>query len=309
MKTCRLSDLDHIPERDSSSSKASSIPAKKTLPICQVCIEARSRSQSPHKLTEQYNNLNTNNNNNNYNDLNSSRSSTFLSRTTSDPASLNTSDDYISFNRNRSNKQVPSSKNQRYKSEERRLNALNDPNSTYTLPYSRSRSHDSLMRSFREDCLPYRIDPISYSTPPPPPPPYFHDSLPASNVINNREFLVQKLIETESFANNIVHQLSLLKDFLIIETNNPHQVLHNAPIIIKRFEFDRDELLKQLEFFELANRDLKDTIYDFTSPANLNDLRQLQENSTLIKQIDALEIENNVSACVNKLVKRVQLYT
>ena len=131
--------------------------------------------------------------------------------------------------------------------------------------------------------------------PPPPPPACIFENMKISSAFEcDSELLVEKLTETESHANRIVHQLSLMKDFLLMETSHPHQAIINSSLIIKRFEADRNHLLRQLELYEFANRDLRDIVHSLKSHKSITDIRQLQENSSLIKQIDAVEQENNV---------------
>jgi len=65
-------------------------------------------------------------------------------------------------------------------------------------------------------------------------------------------------------------------------------------LIIGRFEVDRNKLIRQMELFEFANRDLRDIIHNLKSQKTINDVKQLQENTALVKQIDALQIENSV---------------
>lgn len=118
-----------------------------------------------------------------------------------------------------------------------------------------------------------------------------------SLLLSNKEKLIQKLIESESYANDIVRHLSLVKDFIRTEANiNPLQMNFN-PILAKRFENDRNILLKQLELFELSNRELKDIVYDLTCKNSNNDLRgqkRQKESTSFLKQIDSLENENMV---------------
>lgn len=268
----------------------------KPLAPCKVCIEARSRSHSPVK-------------NNNHQSTLPPKSSSFRSSTASSLLSSSSSSRENSPHHSYSRSVSPSSLNlrhTRFRSEE----SLLDPHldSTYTLPYSRSRSHDSQIRA-RCARLMSRIDPITHL----PMHPHFHSHLPPMSHMHpiscshdhlrtvssfecDSELLEEKLNETEAHIGTIAHQLSSLRDFLIVETTSipPQNVIHDSSLIIGRFEVDRNKLIRQMELFEFANRDLRDIIHSLKSHKSANDVRQLQENTALVKQIDALQIENNV---------------
>lgn len=61
----------------------------------------------------------------------------------------------------------------------------------------------------------------------------------------------------------------------------------------KKLENDRDELIKNLELYENNSQDLK-RIIGTLKTTEQNDLRRNQMKDTLLKQIDTLELENNV---------------
>ena len=189
----------------------------------------------------------------------------------------------------------------RFRSEESVLNSSLNPNSTYTLPFSRSRSHDSQIKA-RCARIMNRLDPATMYThlhphqiSPPSACIQDHMIRPMSSFECDSELLEEKLNETETHINRIVHQLTLMKDFLILETSVPPHVLPNVDLIISRYELDRNKLLGQLDLFEFANRDLRDIIHILKSHKSVNDIRHTQENSALLKQIEALEKENNVN--------------
>ena len=149
-----------------------------------------------------------------------------------------------------------------------------------------------------------RLDPIThlpmhphFNSMPPLPHMHSHDHLRTiSSFECDSELLEEKLNETEAHACTIAHQLLSLRDFLIVETTNlpPHNVIQDSGLIIGRFEVDRNKLVRQMELFEFANRDLRDIIHNLKSQKTINDVKQLQENTALVKQIDALQIENSV---------------
>ena len=142
-----------------------------------------------------------------------------------------------------------------------------DPNTTYT---KRTKSHDSSLR-----CSPAPQAPF--------------------NPLNGRDLLVEKLVETEAYANEIGKHLGLVKDFLACDLTNPCNFLQNAPCILQRFEFDCIELLKRLELFEMSNRELKAVIYDLVDAKVAMGLRVAENNAYLCRNIEALEHENSVS--------------
>jgi hypothetical protein len=265
----------------------------KHLAPCKVCVEARSRSHSPSIK--------------NYQPLPPEKSPSFRSSTASFFSSSRDNSPH-SYSRSYSpqHNHLPlDSKFLRYhKSEESLLEPNLDPNSTYTLPYSRSRSHDSQIRA-RCARIMSRLDPITHfpmhphfnSMPPLPHMHVAHDHLRTiSSFECDSELLEEKLNETEAHACTIAHQLLSLRDFLIVETSNlpPHNVIQDSSLIIGRFEVDRNKLIRQMELFEFANRDLRDIIHNLKSQKTINDVKQLQENTALVKQIDALQIENSV---------------
>lgn len=148
-----------------------------------------------------------------------------------------------------------------------------DQNATYTMT-PRSRSHESILKCPNDE------QPIKVVN--------------DSELEMKRDFLINKLLDSESFASEILAQLSELKDFLKYETLDPSNVLHNSIAILKRFDKDRNNLFQLIDLFHLTNNDLKSVIYELTSTKGLSYLRNLQENKFLVKQINHLETENNV---------------
>lgn len=71
-----------------------------------------------------------------------------------------------------------------------------------------------------------------------------------------------------------------------------------SSLTVKRLENDRDMLLKNLETYENINRELKNVLYDLKE-VEKSDYRRNLTNESLIKHIDGLEQENNVS-CFNE---------
>lgn len=49
-----------------------------------------------------------------------------------------------------------------------------------------------------------------------------------------------------------------------------------------------------VDLYAQASDDLKSAIYDWAQPKTMDFLRLQQENDFLVKQLDAVEIENNV---------------
>ena len=157
----------------------------------------------------------------------------------------------------------------------------NISNETYTLPYNRSRSCDSSIKESLQSRSPrYRSNSA-------------HLQSTSSVLTNNREKLVERLYETESYATDIAQHVSLLKDFIRREiVNRPIDSV--CPDVLCRLEKDSHFLIKKIEIYEQCNRELKDIIYDLTSPDSMDLYREHQTSSALAKQIDCLELENNV---------------
>lgn len=145
-----------------------------------------------------------------------------------------------------------------------------DQNGTYSIP-ARTKSHDSSLRS--KDLVPTcSIDPYQMT-----------------------DVLINRLVDTESCSNEIAKHLGGLREFLLCELNmGPCELVHHAPFIVKRLDYDRCELLKRLELFELVNHDLRAVIYDLIDYKSAGNQRSLEENGNLIRHIQALEAENNV---------------
>jgi hypothetical protein len=151
-----------------------------------------------------------------------------------------------------------------------------------------------------------------HSHPPPPPtllpPPHPFWAPPPILLEDNHQIflskihreLLNKLADTESNANDIIHKLSLLKEYLRQEANKENLKL------TKRVENDRNELIRKIELFEMNNRDLRDIIYDLTtveqisshrkreSSSSSNELKRDHDVNELLKQLEALEGEKNV---------------
>lgn len=110
-----------------------------------------------------------------------------------------------------------------------------------------------------------------------------------------REFLVEKLVETESYAGEIAKHLAYLRDHLNVQS---HDLIAHAPYVVDQLENDRNRLIDLIDLFNQAGDDLKSAVYDWAHPKTMDFLRQQQENDFLVKQLDTLEMENNV----NKLI-------
>jgi hypothetical protein len=279
-------DFERVPVRDLDSQKFDT-------PKCQVCIEVKARSKSPIK-------------DNTYN-LNSSYSSS-SAYSSSDFSLIN--EEATHEKRNRishanltKNKSLSprSPRNLRLKCNSQE--SFLDPNLTYSMPSPsiRSRSCDDFLETARRHMS-------SHLPPPPPPlpplplplhvpplgflPPYFYD-----NIITHHEMLFEKLVESEAQANRIAHHVSLFKEILKNELNLSKQNINSTTI--NNLENERQELIEQIELFEMKNRHLRDIVYDLTcSQPNLDSLekQQVKDNSShYLRQIDILENENDVS--------------
>jgi hypothetical protein len=139
-----------------------------------------------------------------------------------------------------------------------------NPDSTYTMINTRSRSCDSILK--QED----------------------HD-FPFINLNPQSDILIQKLFETESNANRIASQLSFLKDFI------KHEILSNDfdPMSFAHLEIERNRLLDQLDSFSMVFNELKAHLYEM----NLNQINGIncnEKNEMLLKQLESLEAENQV---------------
>lgn len=107
-----------------------------------------------------------------------------------------------------------------------------------------------------------------------------------------REYLVEKLVETESYAQEIAKHLGYVKEHLSLQTND---LIEHSPYVINQLEIDQNRLIEMIGMFSHASQDLKAAVYDWTRPKTMDFLRQQQENDFLVKQLDALEMENNVN--------------
>jgi hypothetical protein len=142
-----------------------------------------------------------------------------------------------------------------------------NPDSTYTMINSRSRSCDSILKQEDHDCR----------------------TFPFINLNPQSDILIQKLFETESNANRIASQLSFLKDFI------KHEILSNDfdPMSIAHLEMERNRLLDQLDSFSMVFNELKAHLYEM----NLNQVNGIncnEKNEMLLKQLESLEAENQV---------------
>lgn len=106
-----------------------------------------------------------------------------------------------------------------------------------------------------------------------------------------REFLVEKLVETQSYAEEIAKHLAYLRDHLNVKSND---LVAHAPYVMNQLENDRNRLIDLIDLFNQAGGDLKAAVYDWVHPKTMDYLRQQQENDFLVKQLDAVEMENNV---------------
>lgn len=113
----------------------------------------------------------------------------------------------------------------------------------------------------------------------------------SSFIAPKREYLVEKLVETDAYANEIACHLAYVKDYLRLETSD---LVANAAVVCRQFENDQNRLVDLINGFRLASEDLKSALYDLSSPDTMSFIRQKQENEFLVKQVDALEMENNV---------------
>ena len=142
-----------------------------------------------------------------------------------------------------------------------------NPDSTYTMINSRSRSCDSTIKQENHDC---RI-------------------FPYINLNPQSDILIQKLFETESNANRIASQLSFLKDFI------KHEILSNDfdPMSIAHLEMERNRLLDQLDSFSMVFSELKAHLYEMNLN-QVNNINNNEKNEMLLKQLESLEAENQV---------------
>jgi hypothetical protein len=279
----------------------------KKIPPCEVCDEARSRSRSnslSHQKDPSFSSISSSSDTNN-NSINKSFDSARSRSLDSTTGNSNTSNDmtYLKYP-NRTSSKIYQRPN-RHNSQESYFGHHHDPNLTYVKQYpSMSRSHDSLIRcQNRFERLPSPIHFVPPVPPPPfpfmpPPPNIFYDYQQIhenSNFLSNiHQELLRKLSETETNANNIIHKLTLLREYLRQEVNKENVKL------TKRIENDRNDLIKKIELFEMNNRDLKDVIYDLTAVDHFNkknranNLKSEHDTVELIKQLEASEAEKNV---------------
>jgi hypothetical protein len=113
----------------------------------------------------------------------------------------------------------------------------------------------------------------------------------SSFIAPKREYLVEKLVETDAYANEIACHLAYVKDYLRLEASD---LVANAAVVCRQFENDQNRLVDLIDGFRFASEDLKSALYDLSSPDTMSFIRQKQENEFLVKQVDALEMENNV---------------
>lgn len=253
MRTCRLSEYDHIPVRETNNSENPTTTTKPTCTVCSSKSRSRSRSLSPHSSKPS---------------LTTSRSSPESTSSSIMPIFKQHPNTTINLNTNNNN----SNCNRRRRRCPNSLSpASNRSSSTSSLYQQQRRS-----RSWDDGTVRGGGGGFDKN---------------ADYIAPKREFLVEKLVETEAYANEIAKHFSYVKDYLKLETSD---LIANSAYVVRQFDADRNRLLELIDLFGQASDDLKSAIYDLTSPKSMQYFRSTQENQFLVKQIDALEIENNV---------------
>ncbi|RNA06057.1 outer dense fiber 2-like [Brachionus plicatilis] len=139
-----------------------------------------------------------------------------------------------------------------------------DPNSTYTMP-NRSKSHESYLTNRENDLLP--ID--------------------ENDLILKKEFLVKKLIDSESFSSDIVRVLELIREYI----SNCDKGL-DLKTVYGYLNKDIKSLFQLIDLFHLTHRDVRSIISEFLSPETLSVLRQVKENGDILNKSEKLKLEN-----------------
>lgn len=142
-----------------------------------------------------------------------------------------------------------------------------DPNSTYTMP-NRSRSHESYLVSREND--PFLID--------------------ENDLILKKEFLVKKLIDSESFSSDIVRILELIREYI----SNCDKNL-NLNIVYDYLNKDIKSLYQLIDLFHLTHKDVRSIISEFLNPNTLSMLKNVKENGDILNKNEKLKKENQVN--------------
>jgi hypothetical protein len=257
-RTPRLCEFDHIPVRESSTKKNGPKRQQNKLESRSSCEVCSTRSPSVEERAF--------------------LKSRPVSRSSCSSCSSNRRSVSPPIKLSRESSCSNNSKRRRFSLSPCALSRLGDPNSTYT-KFSRAQSHDSpLVRcsSGLNNNSDGFIEDVVYPC---------------------RDFLVERLVETEAHAYEIAKHLGQVRDFMACELS-AHVAPTSIPFIMQRLEYDRIELLKRLELYELNNRELRGAIYDLVDARSLMNSRTADENNALRRHVEALEAENNVKTTV-----------
>lgn len=248
MRTCRLSEYDHIPVKESKAQPDETNNKSKHAGLCSVC-KPRSRSRTPPRPASPLSSIEYEPDNS-IDNISSARSDSFLNSNLNN--NNNTMNDrHHGLRRICSLSPIPTDRREQHEG----TYSKSTPN--------RSKSWNNLSPTGR---------------------------LQSENDGTDQKLraLMDQVSQSETCANDIAKQLSSLKEFLQFD------LLGNPRTVVIQLEKQRTQLLRNIDKFHMTNLDVRSMIYDLNSSTSLNSLRYQQENELLVKQIETLELENQV---------------